>query len=633
MRDLKTQTSKKTPAVIYCRVSSAKQVEEGDGLKSQETRCREYAAREGYDVLKVFADKGVSGGVLDRPKMREMLSFLLARPEPNTVVLIDDLNRFSRDVRVHWQLRELVQNAGGLLESPSMKFGDSSDDKLVENLLASVSQHQREKMGEQSVNRSRARLQSGYSIVSRIIGYKYKQTKTEGKVLVRDEPVASIIAEALEGFASGRFASQSEVLRFLEGQPDFPKQKHYGGIRIQKVTDLLRHPIYAGYVKSDAWDVSLREGRHEGLISFATHKKIQKRLDGGAVAPVRKDVRLDFPLRGFVTCADCERPLRSCWSKSCTGKRYPYYLCQTRGCASYGKSIKRDAIEGDFSALLKDMRPSASLFVIVKAMIVDAWNQRSEQTGDLRKALRREILKLEKQIDGLLNRLVEATSATTIKAYERKIDQLEQDKLLASERLQSCIKPRGSAGQVLELAMRFLANPCKLWESGDLMLQKMVLRMVFAEPLPYCRNEGYRTPKTTLPFKVLEGVQAPNCKMVPRRRLELPRPFGHRYLKPARLPIPPPGRSRARVLGVRPRVVKRKPAIASAARSHAVEPRNNGMSAASPAKLYLRFGFVPRLVRHRLDLVASNVIVHLALIDIQMCRHPDNLVFRQLCAG
>src|ERR1700723_862875 len=30
-------------------------------------------------------------------------------------------------------------------------------------------------------------------------------------------------------------------------------------------------------------------------------------------------------------------------------------------------------------------------------------------------------------------------------------------------------------------------------------------------------------------------------KVVPRRRLELPRPCGHRYLKPARLPIPPPG--------------------------------------------------------------------------------------------
>src|SRR5579883_1262857 len=33
-------------------------------------------------------------------------------------------------------------------------------------------------------------------------------------------------------------------------------------------------------------------------------------------------------------------------------------------------------------------------------------------------------------------------------------------------------------------------------------------------------------------------------EVVPRRRLELPRAFAHRYLKPARLPIPPPGQAR-----------------------------------------------------------------------------------------
>src|SRR5437879_27398 len=31
--------------------------------------------------------------------------------------------------------------------------------------------------------------------------------------------------------------------------------------------------------------------------------------------------------------------------------------------------------------------------------------------------------------------------------------------------------------------------------------------------------------------------------MVPRRGLEPPQPFGHRYLKPARLPIPPSGQA------------------------------------------------------------------------------------------
>jgi len=55
-------------AVIYCRVSGAKQVREGDGLASQETRCREYAKYKGYDVENVFTDD-VTGKASARPGM------------------------------------------------------------------------------------------------------------------------------------------------------------------------------------------------------------------------------------------------------------------------------------------------------------------------------------------------------------------------------------------------------------------------------------------------------------------------------------------------------------------------------------------------------------------------------------
>ena len=41
--------------------------------------------------------------------------------------------------------------------------------------------------------------------------------------------------------------------------------------------------------------------------------------------------------------------------------------------------------------------------------------------------------------------------------------------------------------------------------------------------------------------KASNGRGAIKMAMVPRRRLELPRPNGHWHLKPARLPIPPPG--------------------------------------------------------------------------------------------
>ena len=53
-------------AIIYCRVSSTKQVRQGDGLRSQETRCREYAGYRGYKVVEVFHDDA-SGGSTDRP--------------------------------------------------------------------------------------------------------------------------------------------------------------------------------------------------------------------------------------------------------------------------------------------------------------------------------------------------------------------------------------------------------------------------------------------------------------------------------------------------------------------------------------------------------------------------------------
>lgn len=61
-------------AIIYCRVSSVAQVEEGHGLESQETRCREYAARKHYNVIESFYERAVSGGVADRPSFNAMLT-------------------------------------------------------------------------------------------------------------------------------------------------------------------------------------------------------------------------------------------------------------------------------------------------------------------------------------------------------------------------------------------------------------------------------------------------------------------------------------------------------------------------------------------------------------------------------
>lgn len=101
-----------------------------------------------------------------------------------------------------------------------------------------------------------------------------------GKVLVPDEVLALVVKQALEGFASGHFASQAEVQRFLERDPHFPKDRSDGTIRPMTITRLLKKVVYAGYIEAPKWDVSLRKGKHEGLISFETYERIQDNLAG-----------------------------------------------------------------------------------------------------------------------------------------------------------------------------------------------------------------------------------------------------------------------------------------------------------------------------------------------------------------
>ncbi len=86
---------------------------------------------------------------------------MFAKPKAQAAI-IDDISRLARGVMAHFELRMKIDKAGGVLFSPSIEFGEDSDSQLVESLLASVSQHQRQKNGEQTVNRMRARVQNGY---------------------------------------------------------------------------------------------------------------------------------------------------------------------------------------------------------------------------------------------------------------------------------------------------------------------------------------------------------------------------------------------------------------------------------------------------------------------------------------
>lgn len=58
------------------------------------------------------------------------------------------------------------------------------------------------------------------------------------------------------------------------------------------------------------------------------------------------------------------------------------------------------------------------------------------------KELRKKAAQVEKQIDVLVERTFEATSASVMAALERKIKKLEEDRILIAEQIASAGKPK-----------------------------------------------------------------------------------------------------------------------------------------------------------------------------------------------
>lgn len=430
-------------------------------------------------------------------------------------MIFDDLKRFARDTVFHFQLRQELAARGATVECLNFTFEDTPEGEFIETILAAQGQLERKQNRRQVRQKMQARIENGYWVFHPPYGYRYiADPEGGGKILVRNEPEASNLAEALEGFASGSLITLTEVKAFLE-RKDPSKRFH-----LHSVIRTLRNELYAGYICCEAWSVPLTKARHDPLIDMATFQKIQANMEKRSYAPTRKDMRPDFPLRGAVCCEGCERPMTAAWSKG-KCKSYAYYVCQQKGCVRRGKSIPRDKMHEGFRALLSQLTPSRALVTTAGLMFKEWWNHQNDTLEESVAHHKNEIAAIDRDITQTLERIMKASNQTVIDAYEKRIEELERNKLVLVEKAAKTRAPKHSFDLILEHSLRILANPLKLWDSGRLDLQRLVLKLTFAEHLVYCKETGYRTPKTTLPFKVLAGFGGQNEEMVRVKRIEL----------------------------------------------------------------------------------------------------------------
>jgi len=202
--------------------------------------------------------------------------------------------------------------------------------------------------------------------------------------------------------------------RFYENHPEFPKNRQ-GKVFVRRVKEMPKRVLYAGYLTLPNWGLSMIPAKHEGLIDLDTFNRIQERLTTPTKAPARADLHQDFPLRGFVACGCCENPMTSNWATG-RDKKYPYYQCYNCDCKEYGKSMKRDQLEGDFETLLTELKPSPDLFQMAYAMFNKIWTQSMESDKEQATRLKYEQAQIERKVD----RIGDIDSDSVAKAYEKK---------------------------------------------------------------------------------------------------------------------------------------------------------------------------------------------------------------------
>ncbi len=130
--------------------------------------------------------------------------------------------------------------------------------------------------------------------------------------------------------------------------------------------------------------------------------------------------------------------------------------------------------------------------------------------------LAKQLKEVDRQIESLLDRIVDATSASVVSAYEARIEKLERQKFVLAERVETTVPPKGRLEDCIELALKFLANPWNIYKNGDFVMRQTVLRLVFSEPLKYGQNGVYGTPELSFPFSCLAGISGKKSEMVQR---------------------------------------------------------------------------------------------------------------------
>lgn len=185
-------------AVGYIRVSTNEQADSGLGLEAQRQKIRAQCEANGWNLLRLHEDAGVTAKHLDRPALRAALDDL----RPGRVLVVLKLDRLTRSVRDLGELTELIEEAGADWASVTEKFDTTTaSGRLILGIMVQLSQWEREVISERTTDALAVRKSQGLRLGTTPLGYRTVEDALGVKHVeeVEEEMKAVRLARELRG--------------------------------------------------------------------------------------------------------------------------------------------------------------------------------------------------------------------------------------------------------------------------------------------------------------------------------------------------------------------------------------------------------------------------------------------------
>ena len=509
--------------VIYARVSSARQVREGEGLQSQISACKRYAKENDIKIIKIFEDPAQSGKDLLRPGIKSLVDFLRQRKK-YTYVIFDEISRLSRNTSEYYALKELIENKKGLLKDLKDSIGDKEDpiSGFIEGVRILTAELNRKDNRLQVINRQKEHLLAGKWVYPAPIGYFFKD-----RFLEIDNKKAGPIRAIFKNFAAGNYSTYKQIKDSEEAKLLInPKTGNSYRLKDDTIKKLLTNKLYMGKIELKKWGIDELDAIHEAIIDEETFRKVQIQLRKKGKKKHSKIAPNEFPLKGDLICGQCKSNL--VYSKA-TGrpKRYPYYRCNTnrKDCDINPKNIGTEVIHKEFLNLLAETAIKPQILKLADKVLEDVYKSKSDQLIGIQQTQESRINELTEKRDGFIKKLIHSENKNVIKALEKEINEIDID-------INDLEAVKGSKDDLKGFRMegiRLLEKPKECWLKANYQERKLIYDFIFDEPLEI-HNGKIGTAPYALPYRLLAnrvikkdgmvelgGIEPPTS-CVPRRR-------------------------------------------------------------------------------------------------------------------